>query len=517
MELKKLIFAIVLTLAMACLVSTATAQKNTLVVATGFADANRLDPHLTSAGQDKTVLSWMFNGLTRIQPGEASPEFIGPDLAESWTSNPGGTEWTFKLREKVRFHHGYGELTSEDIVYSLNRAANPKTSSFSADFAAFDQVEAIDKYTVKIRLKYPIPSLLGLLSGYHGGNIVCQKAAVEMGEDFKKKPIGAGPFMFAEYKSQQLVRLIAHKQYFRGAPKLEEIIYRYISSDASRDLAFQSGEADMIFGKQEESWVQRIMRIPGAKIAVLEPAELNTLHLNMSMKPLDDIRVREAIAHAIDRQALVKFRGDTANRPAKSVVPIGYLGYNEMKLPSYDPAKSRKLLAEAGHPNGVTVKAIQSTMPALMTILEPVQEQLRKVGINLVIEPVEHATFHSQIRQNLSQVVLYQAARFPVADTYLTQFYLSDSIVGTPKAVTNFSHCKAADDEIKKARIEQDPEKQKALWKAAQRKILDDMCSVPLYESLVLWAYKDSLDLGYNLHGSLNLGPPITEATRFKK
>lgn len=491
------------------------APKTTLTVATGYADAGRLDPHLSSAGQDKAIISWMFNGLVRIEPGRASPEFIEPDLATEWTSNTARTVWTFKLREGVECHGGYGELTSEDVVYSLNRAADPERSNFSGDFDAFKSIEALDAYTVQITLDHPIPAFLGVLSGYHGGNIVCKKAAETMGENFHREPIGTGPFLFEEYKPQQYVRLVANDSYYRGEPELTEIVYRYIPSDASRDLAFQSGEVDMIFGKQDETWINRIRQLPGASVVVMEPAELNTLHLNMSLHPLDDRRVRKAIAHAVNREALVTFFGETANRPAKSIVPIGYLGHADMDLPAYDPSKARELLADAGYPNGITIEAIQSTFPPLMNIMEIVQEQLRDVSINLELVPVDHATWHGQIRQDLSQVVLYQAARFPVADSYLSQFYHSSSTVGTPDGITNFSHCAAADDKIERARMESDESQQLALWTEAQRQIVDEMCGIPLFESLVLWAYKDDLELGYELRGALNLAPPITERTHF--
>ena len=137
----------------------------------------------------------------------------------------------------------------------------------------------------------------------------------------------------------------------------------------------------------------------------------------------------------------------------------------------------------------------------MQTLIEAMQAQLKKVGINLDIELVEHATFHAQIRKDLSPIVHYQAARFPVADVYLTQFFDSTSIVGTPTAVTNFSHCNVADDEIRAARVEPDPVKQKELWKTAQEKIIKAVCGVPVYEQLQLWAWKDTLDLGYDLQG----------------
>jgi peptide/nickel transport system substrate-binding protein len=494
------------------------AQKKTLVVGMGSADAGKLDPHIASTTPDKGLLSWMFNGLVRIRPGKISPEFIEPDLAESWTSNPAGTEWTFKIRSGVQCHHGYGEFTAEDAAFSIQRASNKATSSYSNDYSAIDKVEAQGKSTLKITLKNPVAGFLGYVANVNGGNMVCKKAAVEMGDNFSKKPIGTGPFMFAEYQPQQFVKLVANKQYFRGAPAIEEITYRYIPADSSRDLAFQSGELDMIYGKQDQTWVDRTSKLPGVKVVAMEPGELSELYLNVTVKPLDDIRVRQAIAYAIDRKAIVQFKGAGTSREAVSVIPSGYLG-TDQKAPlyPYDPAKAKALLAEAGYPNGLTIKTIHTTLTGMQTLIEAVQAQLKKVGINLDIELVEHATFHAQIRKDLSPIVHYQAGRFPVADVYLTQFFDSKSIVNTPTAVTNFSHCNLADEEIRAARVSTDPQKQLALWKTAQEKLTKAVCGVPVYEQLQLWAWKDSLDLGYDVQGSLMLSPPVTEKAHFTK
>jgi peptide/nickel transport system substrate-binding protein len=120
------------------------------------------------------------------------------------------------------------------------------------------------------------------------------------------------------------------------------------------------------------------------------------------------------------------------------------------------------------------------------------------------------------IRQDLSPLVYYGAARFPVADIYLTQFFLSRSIVKTPGAVTNFSHCDVADKEIDAARVETDRAKQLALWAEAQKKIVAAVCAVPMFETLQVYARHDNLDYGYKLTGSLSLGPKVTEATHFQ-
>ena len=496
----------------------AAAEKRVLSIGVPNADAGKLDPHLTTAGGDKGMLNWVFNALVRIRPGEASPEFIEPDLAESWTSSADGKEWVFKIRAGAQCHAGFGEFTAEDAAYSLNRASKKETSSFAADFAVLDKIEVLDKSTLKVTLNAAIPSFLGLVANYHGGMMVCKKAAEQMGADFAKQPIGTGPFMFVEYQPQQFVKLTANKQYFRGAPGLDEIIYRYIPSDATRDLAFQSGEIDMVMGRQNDQWVRRTREIPDARIAAMEPAELNMLHLNMTIKPLDDIRVRRAIAHAIDRKGMVQFSGKEVSREAVSVVPIGNVGTSDAAgLADYSVEKTKRLLAEAGYPDGVTLKSVSSTLPALSRLMEVVQAQLRQASIKLEVEPVDHPTYHANIRKNLSPVTLYQAVRFPIADIYLTQFFHSRSIVGTPAAVTTLSHCAVAVAEIDAARAERDPARQLALWKAAQAKIVEEVCAVPFSESLIIWAWRSSLDLGFEIKGSLNLAPHITEKARFKQ
>jgi peptide/nickel transport system substrate-binding protein len=257
---------------------------------------------------------------------------------------------------------------------------------------------------------------------------------------------------------------------------------------------------------------------PHTIVDVFGPGELSNVNLNTSKPPLDDLRVRQAIAYALNRKELVKFKGELTAREAVSVVPHDYLGTDEnAPLYPYDPAKAKQLLAEAGHANGLTIKAIQTQLSTMLNTMQIVQAQLKKVGIDLQLDVVDHPTFHAQIRKDLSQVVMYSAARLPVADVYLTQFFHSRSIVGTPTGVTNFSHCAMADQEIDAARSETDPAKQKALWKEAQDKLVQQVCAVPLYEQLQVWAHRDKLDFGYKLDASLTLGPLINELTTLRQ
>ncbi len=492
----------------------ASAADKVLRVGMATGDIGKMDPHVAAGTPEKALFTWVFNGLVRIRPGEANPQFIEPDLAESWEHSADNLTWTFHLRKGVQCHGGYGEFTAEDAAYSLARAADPKRSSFSSDFKSMAAAEAVDPYTLKITYKENVPSVLGFLVNIQGGNMVCKKAAEEMGADFAKRPIGTGPFMFKDYKPQQEVTLVANPDYFRGKPKIDRIDYKFIPAIASRDLAFEKGELDISYGQSDQAWYDRMSKLKDASIVTTEPTELYTVHLNMAHKPLDDLRVRQAFAMAIPRDAIVKYRGERIARVAKSVVPQGYLGYSDATpLPAYDPKKAKALLKEAGYPDGIKLTVVQTSLGIMRDTMEVLQGQLRKAGIELDLQIVEHATFHAEIRKDKSDLVLYAASRFPIADIYLSQFYDSAAIVGTPTAVTNFSHCAVADAEIRAARTETDPAKQLADWALAQKKIVEAVCGVPVYELFDAWAISNRVKLGYTLTGAPGRGVPILEDT----
>lgn len=494
----------------------ASSQEAVLRVA-GNGDVSTLDAHRTSATNDKTIVGWMYNGLVRFKPGSADPKEIEPDLAERWESAEGGKVWTFHLRKDVRFHGKWGTLSADDVVYSLQRSGDPKRSTFSNDFAAIDTVAKIDDLTVRVTLKYPDVNFLGRVSNYHGGHIVSKKAAEELGDKFGGQPVGTGPFAFVEQVTQQYVKLAANPDYFRGKPKIDTIMVRVIPSDSARELAFTSGELDLMYGKREQRWVDSARKRTGFNVDIFQPGEFRLLHINRTQAPLDDVRVRQAIAAAINVDDLVRFVGKDVGPKGCSVVPPGYLGEDcTVGSYSFDPARAKSLLAEAGHKDGIAIKAIVSNISAQQPFMEIIQAQLGKAGIKLDMQVVDHATYQSQTRKDLSGLVFYGAARFPIADTYLSEFFHSSATVGTPTGVTNFSHCAAADREIEQARTAPDAEAQKTLWKEAQRKIMADVCAIPLFELRQVWVHSDRLDYGYELKGALNLAPPITELTSLK-
>jgi len=484
-----------------------------ITISSGASDNATLDPHRATSTYDKGVVAEMFNGLVRFPPGSASPKDLQPDLAEKWVASPDSKTWTFTLRHGVQFHGGYGELKAADVVYSIKRAADPARSSFAANFAGIDKVEAIDDYTVRFLLKSSDAAFLGLVSNYHGGNIVSKAAAEKLGEKFGQTPIGTGPFSFAQHVTQQYVKLVANDAYFRGAPRLAGILYRMIPSDSARELAFSAREIDIMAGKREQRWVDRA-KARGVHVDIFDPAEFRTLFLNRSIKPLDNLKVRQAVAAAINVDEIVRYAGKDVADKGCSIIPSGYLGVDcSSGGYAYDVAAAKKLLTEAGYPNGLTLKSVVSNISAQQPIMEIIQSQLAKSGIKLEMEIVDHASYQSKSRQDQSALVFYGAARYPGADIWLTEFYDSAAAIGAPKAVNNFSHCAVADDLIRKAHVEPNAQKQIGLWKQAQQKIFADVCAVPLFGLKQVWASNDRVNYGYKLQGALNLQPPITELT----
>lgn len=499
-----------------CAPAPETGHKTTLTLGSAAADINTLDPHFASGSADRTLVAWVHGSLVRFVPGTIDASQLEPDLAESWDNSEDGLVWTFKLREGVQWHHGFGEVTADDVVFSLKKSSDPERSAYSSDYAAFKSVEVVDPYTVRITLKNRVPSLLGLLSNYSGGFIVSRKASEALGSELARKPVGFGPFQFEAIEPGVAVTFVAHDAYFRGQPKLKRIKFRFLSSASARGLAFLAGEIDAAAGAADQNWLRHVRRTPGAQIDIFEPSELNLIHVNTKKPPFDNILVRRALAHAVDTERLPRYRGAEFMRPAKSVIPSDNLGYTaDAPRYEFDPAKAKALLREAGFPNGLTFNMIASQSPGYYAELQILQANLKESGITVNLQPAEHATWHQLIRKDLSPVVPYGASRFPIADVYLTQFFHSGSSVGSPGAVTNFSHCNVADAQIVAARAEADLEKQLALWKEAQRLIIEHVCAIPSSEGAQVWVRNEKLDWGFALKASISLGPLVTEQTQF--
>ena len=487
-------------------------------------DIKTLDPAFATLTGEKTMVSEITNGLLRTPYGVLDLEKIEGDLAESWTVSKDGLVWTFKLRQGVKWQKGYGELTSEDVKFSLDRVRAPETGSpWAKKFNNIESVSTDGKYGVVIKLTKPDPFFSFSLIGFQGGQIMCKKAVDEMGKDIAFNPIGTGPFMFDSYQKGQSLILKANPDYFRGAPILQTVEYVFIPDSSSRMLALQQREIDLGTGVRLKEWADRAGKF-GLELMPPDPAQQLIVCFNMTRKPLDNLKVRQALAYALDRNAYVSMFGDVLGGPQYAPVPPGYFGHLE-NVPAelrYDAdlTKARNLLKEAGFPDGFDLGDVyMSESQDYLKTTEIMLEQLRQIGVRFNLKVVDHPTYHKMIREDANALVVYGGVRLPIADTILSQFYASKSIIGTPTAVTNFSHYSGIDEYLAKADASTSMAEKKKLYQEAQIQILKDLPAFPLALNRVSMTKQAWVDLGYPIHPyqTLYYVIEVTEKTKLLK
>ena len=514
--------------------TTVTARSGgSLRIGQAAADLGTLDPHFASATQDRALDDLVYNGLLRYTPGDATK--FEPDLAAALPTPTTGADgkqvWTFNLRHGVTCQPSNVtaayELTSDDVVWSLQKAATRDSSAYASDYAGMSFASS-DPYTVTVTVDKPLSTALMYprFANYSGGYIVCRQAAEKLGPDgLKTHPVGTGPFEFKAYSPKEKVDLVANAAYFRGQPQLDGIEYRYMADLNSRELGLRAGQLDVIYGQGDDKWVDQVSAAPNVKVDVFGVGEVSTVYFNVTKPPFDNPEVRQAVASALNRDEFLALYGPRVAQKVVSPVPQAFMagGLTETELASknlaypYDPQRARQLLAEAGLPNGFAFSVVTSEMPAYRVIYESMQAQLAKVGIRMDVNVVDHATMHDQIRKDVNPVVVYIAFR-PTADAYLTQFFHSDAIVVTGKNPnTNFAHYDKVDTQIDQARNEPDAERQVALWKDAQTTALADMVAYPILYQSQVYARSTSVDYGHELKSVIQLYPGIDERTRLTK
>ncbi|MGY4627041.1 ABC transporter substrate-binding protein [Bradyrhizobium sp. USDA 4486] len=477
------------------------ADKQLIRYAVGAADIQTVDPHF-SVGTGE-MISPYYEGLLAFPDGLVTNEGLQPGLATEWSVAQDGVTWTFKLRKGVQWHHGHGEFTAEDVKYSIERVKAPAAASpFAQSLSAIEAVTVTDPHTVEIKTSHVEPSLPALLVNYQGGYIV-SKHAVEAGVDLRTNPIGTGPFMLHEYRPRESQTLVRNEAYWRGLPTIERFTILFMADDSTRQLALRSGDVEAIELPARQNVVD-LMRGAGMIVDLMAPANMFSLLFNLKHKPLDDIRIREALAGAIDRNALIQFLGKDVAMLEVSPLPSGYVGHtDDVPYTPYDPVKSKALLKEAGQRNGLSLSMACSNSSIYLPPMQVIQEMWKKIGVNLELKVVDHPTYHRLIREDVNPVVIYGAFRYPLTGTtYLTQFYHSKSAIGRPTASLNFSHygelIPGVDNLLDEARYELDQQKQVTLWREAQRKITKDVVSVPLLTRKYAAARSPKLDLGFD-------------------
>jgi peptide/nickel transport system substrate-binding protein len=474
--------------------SPAEAQRKK-VVNIAAKEPDSLDPHTSILGQSQAIVRFMYRGLTRfaIKDGKVTTAEVEPDLAESWTLSPDGTVWTFKLKKGVQFHKGFGELTAEDVKFSFERQISrvPGTR-FGVNLEVIKSIEVVDPYTVQIALKAFDPIFLLRMVGYQQGYLLSKKAVEKYGDQFKWNPVGTGPFYFERHSPREKIVLKAFDKYHGGRPQIDEVQWFDVPEDATKLIGLEKGTFDLLYPEAVTADFADQVKKMGAVIDRRGPGGQERFYINMTKPPFDDLRVRKAFMHAIDRKAIKEtmYPGDLA-RVADSCLPTGYFGHIPMTFPEYDPDKARKLLAEAGYPNGFTIKnyfiSRSFFYPKVLTLA---QEQLKKVGIIVELQVVEHATYHENIRKNLDPFVLYGGTRITDADPWLSLFFDGKEIPdpATGNKGTNFAHYRAIDDLLVSGRVERDVKRRAAIYAEAQKRMERDLVCLPISDVPGQWA-----------------------------
>ncbi len=398
-----------------------------------------------------------------------------PLLAESWTT-PDPTTWVFKLRPGVQFHDGT-PLTADDVVFSYRRRVEDKDSKQAAVLGGVQSVEAVDAATVRITTKEPDASFLSRADT----SIILSKAQYDrLGpEAAVKQPLGTGPYTFKEYVPGQRLVVAKNPHYWGAPPTWDEVIFRSIPEDEARVNALLNGEVDVIANLPIQS-IERVNGSGRASAVGVRGSRIMFVALNPIIEPLKSLQVRQAIAHAIDKEALIHgILQDHAYRLDGPLGP-GMVGYAPDLGPryDYDPAKAKQLLAQAGYADGFDVDFYTTVnrFPKDKEIATAIVNMLNQVGIRAKLQLPEFATYIAQFGRG--EYAAYYVGRGDVTDPseYLQQYFRT----GVTKRI-NFS-----DPEVDRLLVAQarelDPAKRTALLRDAQTKILEQVPVVFLYQ-----------------------------------
>lgn len=473
-----------------------------------------LSPQSTSLnGSTNRVVYQIFDTLVKSVDGDAAvtPDQILPSLAESWETSEDARTWTFKLRQGVPFHKGYGEMTADDVVFSFSRHLDPDLVTVDkSSFENIESVTAVDPHTVIFQLKQPDPFFTGSTLTVLYSAILSQKAFEEKGEaGFDFDPIGTGAFQF-DSVDEQGTTLVAFPEHFAGAPAAGTLRIVYIADTTARTLAFVSGQVDMIEGVRAPGWADGIsQRAPATVYDRTTPGSLNTLHFNLNRAPLDDLRVRQAIRYAIDNSAVAGAFGTSAT-PMVGFLPMQFAGsVTKEELPEelryeYNPEKARELLAEAGHPNGLTISCYTSQREDYSSIMLMIQEQLRTVGIILDMKIVEHATYGADNREDKNTMALTSSSYGPVPTLpFSRQLRAASEVKPDGSGGQNISHYGVAmpgiDELLEAIEGESDFDTRIAMVKEMEQKVLTDLPVIGIITLSQIVARNPSVDLGYEL------------------
>jgi peptide/nickel transport system substrate-binding protein len=440
--------------------------------------AKWLDPAETEAfNTPYMVLYAVHDALVKPMPAGMTT----PSLAESWSEAKDHLSYTFTLRRNVKFHDG-STLTAEDVKFSFERY---KGASATLLKEKVKEVQVVGPTQVRFVLKEPWPDFMLFYgtTASGAGWIVPKHYVEKVGEDaFKKAPIGAGPYKVVSFNPGVELVLEAFDQYWRKPPSVKRLVMRSMVEETTRAAALKRGEIDIAY-LLSGPVADEIKRTPGLQLKA--PLVTGAFWIDLPdqwdpKSPWHDRRVRLAANHAVDRQAVNQAETLGFSRLTGSMVPRVFQFALAVEPPAYDPARAKKLLAEAGYPNGFDAGEF-FPFPPYNSMGEALQGQLQAVGIRSRLRTMERATYFAQWREKkLHGLILVVTATMGNAATRLEPY-------ATKNGIYAYGSLPAVDDLFARQAREVDVKKREALVRQMQAAVTEHVMHVPIYELAFIW------------------------------
>ena len=448
---------------------------------------------------------------------------VVPGLAESWTVSKEGLRYTFKLRKGISFHDGT-PFNAEAVKDSIERQFNPehpfsklgKYPFANYFFGNVKAVEVVDASTVEFVLKEPRASFLAVLTA-GAASIVSPTAVRKLGADYALQPVGTGPFKFASWERGQRVVLEKNPGYWRFPVKLDRVVYRPIVEDQARLTELLTGALDLIVGTPPD-YVAQLESNPKVTLLKQVGAHVWYLGINNQKKPFDDKRVRQALNFAVNKEAIVRdvLKG-TGSLSAGPVLPKTWGADGGLRPYPYDPERARKLLAEAGFPNGFSttlwVPESGSGMQSPVAMSTVIQSNLKAIGVNVALQTMEWGAYLAKLRSREQELfaLSWMAGN---EDPDMVMYPLLHSSQWTPNGPNRALYRNDRFDGIlHQARLTTDEKKRADLYRQAQRILADDAPWIFIDHEIQTAAHAKRVQ-GFKLHPSFDLRVETISLTR---
>lgn len=449
-------------------------------------EPDQLDPHKTSSYNSFQVLENVYDTL--VEPDENLQ--MQPSLATEWTTSDDQLTWTFTLRDDVTFSDG-SPLDSEDVVYSFNRIIDEELNS-SWKFTTVKSIKAPDPTTVVVELTDPTPNLLANVGGFKGVGIV-EKSNVESG-DIQRQPVGSGPFQVAEYTSGDSIELVRNEEYWGEAPKLDGVTFTFVKDPTVALQNLQSGEVHWTDNLPPQQ-VGSLMESAEILVESAPSTDYWYMALNHKREPFDDVKVRRAVAFALDREAITKvakFGNASVNQTA---IPESSEWYYDYAPYRHDPEQARQLLDEAGVENLTMDLMVTGEYPETVSAAQAISSQLEEVGITVKIRTLDFGQWlDEQGKGNFDSFMLGWLGNMDPDEFYYAQHH-----TGAGFNFQGYSNPQV-DELLDRGRTETDQTTRKQLYDDAAKQIVDDASYIYLYNPDVVQGWVSEVE-GYQVRG----------------